>query len=115
MTQSQFADALCVSPRSYHHYERGSRMVPTDVLIRLHDQFEIRTEWILYGEGQPSHGPEGEELGAFISEVIARIDRLGEGEPRVRREDIVRRWIQSLLGGGKVGLVDIENWARSPE
>lgn len=69
LTQAQFADALGISARSYHHYERGTRVVPSDVLLRLHDAYGIMPNWVLLGVGQPKATEEGEEFFNFISEL----------------------------------------------
>ncbi|MBK4218079.1 helix-turn-helix transcriptional regulator [Paracoccus caeni] len=69
LTQAQFADVLGVSARSYHHYEKGTRVVPSDVLLRLHDVYGVAPNWILLGIGQPKSSEAGEEFLSFIDEL----------------------------------------------
>ena len=47
MTQSQMGQILCCSQRVYSNYELGQRDIPTDVLIRLSQYYNVSVDYIL--------------------------------------------------------------------
>lgn len=47
MTQADVARILQCSQQAYSHYERGSRDIPTDVLIRLPQLYGVSVDYIL--------------------------------------------------------------------
>lgn len=46
-SQEYVANLLCISQRSYSHYEKGERGLPTDILIKLADIHNTSTDYIL--------------------------------------------------------------------
>lgn len=51
LTQTQIASAIGVSERAYQHYECGTRLVPTHILINLGVVLSVRADFILFGTG----------------------------------------------------------------
>ncbi|WP_368408928.1 helix-turn-helix domain-containing protein [Celeribacter halophilus] len=49
-TQHEFAETLGTSPRSYKAYEKGSREVPTSIVLRLCEISAVSPSWILLGQ-----------------------------------------------------------------
>lgn len=47
LTQTQLSDALHISQRAYSHYENGSRDIPTDILIRLAEYYNVSIDYLL--------------------------------------------------------------------
>ncbi|MBQ9762888.1 MAG: helix-turn-helix transcriptional regulator [Phascolarctobacterium sp.] len=47
LTQSEMAKILYCTQQAYSHYERGTRDLPTSVLIALADFHETTTDYIL--------------------------------------------------------------------
>ncbi|MBQ8117461.1 MAG: helix-turn-helix transcriptional regulator [Lachnospiraceae bacterium] len=47
LTQTQLSDALHISQRAYSHYENGSRDIPTDILIRLAEYYNVSIDFLL--------------------------------------------------------------------
>ena len=51
-TQSQVADYLQITQPQYYRYESGQRDIPTELLIRLADYYDVTTDYIL---GRTNH------------------------------------------------------------
>ena len=47
MTQAQMGRILACSQRVYSNYERGDLDIPTAVLIRLADYYDVSVEYLL--------------------------------------------------------------------
>lgn len=47
LNQTQIAQILHCSQRAYSYYETGSRDIPTDILIKLADYYDVSTDYIL--------------------------------------------------------------------
>ncbi len=47
LTQRQVAEVLDMPQPQYFRYEQGYRDIPTDILIRLADLYNITTDYIL--------------------------------------------------------------------
>lgn len=46
-TQKYVASYLCVTQRSYGHYENGTRSLPLEHLIKLTELYGVRSDYIL--------------------------------------------------------------------
>ncbi|MBE6758537.1 MAG: helix-turn-helix transcriptional regulator [Ruminococcaceae bacterium] len=53
LTQKQLADYLNCSQVCYSRYELGQRDIPTDVLIRLADFYDVSIDYILKQTNTP--------------------------------------------------------------
>lgn len=47
LTQKQLAKALSCSQQVYSNYELGQRDIPTDILIKLSEFYQVSTDYIL--------------------------------------------------------------------
>lgn len=47
MTQTDFSAYLHISQRAYSHYENGSRDIPTDILIKIADYYDVSVDYLL--------------------------------------------------------------------
>jgi len=47
LAQKDLARILHVSPRTYSHYENGTRKIPLDILTALADYYNCSTDYLL--------------------------------------------------------------------
>ena len=47
LLQRQVAERLRCSQRVYRNYERGERDIPTDILIRLSEFYDVSVDYLL--------------------------------------------------------------------
>lgn len=47
LTQAQLSNMLHISQRAYSHYENGTRDIPTDILIRLAEHYNVSIDFLL--------------------------------------------------------------------
>ena len=47
LTQNDISAYLHISQRAYSHYENGSRDIPTDILIKLADYYDVSVDYLL--------------------------------------------------------------------
>lgn len=53
LKQKQVAEYLCCSQQVYSNYELGQRDIPTDVLIRLADYYNVSIDYLLGQTNNP--------------------------------------------------------------
>ena len=47
LTQTQISKQLNISQRAYSHFETGTRGIPTEILIKLADIFEVSLDYLV--------------------------------------------------------------------
>ena len=47
LTQSKMGEILCCSQRVYSNYERGDIDIPTGILIKLANYYEVSVDYLL--------------------------------------------------------------------
>ena len=47
MTQTDMAKVLCISQRTYSYYESGGHDIPTEVLVRIADFYQVSVDYLL--------------------------------------------------------------------
>ena len=47
LTQTQISEQLNISQRAYSHFETGTRGIPTEILIKLADLFEVSLDYLV--------------------------------------------------------------------
>ena len=47
LTQKQLSEYLCCSQQAYSNYELGQRDIPTDILIKLSEFYNVSTDYLL--------------------------------------------------------------------
>ena len=52
-TQKEVAKILSCSQQVYSNYELGQRDIPTDILIKLSDLYDVSTDYILGASDNP--------------------------------------------------------------
>jgi SOS-response transcriptional repressor LexA/DNA-binding XRE family transcriptional regulator len=52
LRQSKFADILDVKRTTLIGYENGTSPPSTDFLVKLHEKYDVRIDWLLTGKGQ---------------------------------------------------------------
>ena len=63
-TQKYVASYLCVTQRSYGHYENGTRSLPLEHLIKLTELYDVSSDYILGTQiAITSWTPRGKNLG----------------------------------------------------
>lgn len=49
LTQAEMAKILNIAQTTYSQYERGSRGIPIEILLKISEYYKISTDWILKG------------------------------------------------------------------
>lgn len=110
LSQAAMAQALGMSARGYANYERGSRSIPVESLVEMHEQFGVDLNWILLGmkAARVEH-----DLGA-LKEFEISLDRfLTKRNLKLRSEKraaIVERWYKSRIEGQEISTEELHNW-----
>lgn len=47
MTQEEIGKKLCISQRTYAHYEAGTRDIPIETLIKLADLYNVSIDYLV--------------------------------------------------------------------
>lgn len=47
LTQTEFSSYLHISQRAYSHYENGTRDIPTDILVKIADYYDVSVDYLL--------------------------------------------------------------------
>lgn len=47
MTQAEIGQKLCISQRTYAHYEAGTRDIPVEILIKLADIYDVNLDYLV--------------------------------------------------------------------
>lgn len=93
-TQLELAAELNVSPRSYHHYEKGGRGCPADKLAILASKYGIDLNWLVLGIEQE---PSPNEM-ALMEDFAIELDRaLSEDKISLstsQRKAVLAKWLQ---------------------
>lgn len=110
MTQAGFAASLNVSPRSYQHYEKGTRSISAELLRQLRTSHGLAPNWVLLGQGLPREGQDAEALAAFVEELVAHLAATQVTLPPKNQGKIISGWWKALRDGTRVGMPDVRHW-----
>lgn len=58
LTQAELAGILNISQRGYSHYETGNNDIPTEILIKLANYYNVSIDYILGRTNQKEHKKE---------------------------------------------------------
>lgn len=53
LSQTELAQILHISPRTYSHYETGTRNIPIETLIALCDYYHVSVDYIVGRSNYP--------------------------------------------------------------
>jgi transcriptional regulator with XRE-family HTH domain len=109
LTQTAMAEAIGVSHRAYHSYEKGQRGLPVEALVAIADRFDVDAAWILLGT---------KAVRAHDFDALKRIEtsldqHLNEEAIKIKSEKrgaIIARWYQSHVEGREVTDDDVHTW-----
>ncbi|MGM9402208.1 helix-turn-helix domain-containing protein [Aliiroseovarius sp. KMU-71] len=110
VSQAAMAEAIGVSHRAYHSYEKGKRGVPVEALVKMQGRYEIDVAWVLLGTKSIRTGHDFDAL----KRISASLDKyLSEEGIEIKSEKfgaIVARWYQSHLEGRDIREDDVHTW-----
>ena len=110
LTQTAMAEAIGVSHRAYHSYEKGQRGLPVEALVAMADEFDVDAAWILLGTKAVRAAHDFNAL----KRIEATLDQhLNEENIKIKSEKrgaIVARWYQSHVEGREVTDDDVHTW-----
>lgn len=110
LTQTAMADAIGVSHRAYHSYEKGQRGLPVEALVAVSEKFEADVAWILLG----TKAVRAEHDFDALKRIAASLNKyLSEENIEIKNEKfgaIVARWYQSQVEGREVREDDVHTW-----
>lgn len=110
MTQAKFAQTIGVSPRSYFHYEKGTRSLTADKLRRLREVHQLNLHWVLFGEGLPLEGHNAEAVAEFAAELSAYLKSTQTVLPVSAHQKIIARWQTALRNGQRLEIPEVAHW-----
>lgn len=110
MTQAKFAQTIGVSPRSYFHYEKGTRSLTADKLRRLREVHQLNLHWVLFGEGLPVEGHDAEAVAKFAAELSAYLQSTQAALPESAHQKIMTRWQIALRKGKRLKMPEVAHW-----
>ena len=58
LTQAELAGIINISQRGYSHYETGNNDIPTEILIKLANYYNVSIDYILERTNQKEHKKE---------------------------------------------------------
>lgn len=110
VSQAAMAEAIGVSHRAYHSYEKGKRGVPVEALIKMQDKYEVDVAWLLLGMKSIRAGHDFEALKRIEISLDQYLVSAGIKIKSEKRGAIVARWYESEVNGGKVADDDVHTW-----
>ena len=70
LTAAQFAEKVGISPASLSHILNGRNEPTLKVLMKIHEVYGIRLEWLAYGTGEMMEKPIDDELSENASFML---------------------------------------------
>jgi transcriptional regulator with XRE-family HTH domain len=110
LTQAGMAEAIGVSHRAYHSYEKGQRGLPVEALVALGDSFEIDIAWVLLGTKAIRAGHDFDALKRIETDLDQHLTSEGIKVKSEKRGAIIARWYQSHVEGREVSDDDVHTW-----
>jgi transcriptional regulator with XRE-family HTH domain len=110
LSQVGMAEALGVSHRAYHSYEKGQRGLPVETLVALHDRFQVDLMWILLGNRSAMVEHDLKALEDFEVALDTYLERRGIRLRTEKRGAIAARWYRSFLQGKPIEMDDVHTW-----
>lgn len=110
LSQAAMAEALGVSARAYHSYEKGKRGLPVETAVSLVEQFGGDLNWLLRGIRNTDVERNVDALEQFERELDAYLENNGITLKHPKRSVIAARWYRSYLKGKEIPMEDVQTW-----
>lgn len=110
LSQAAMAEALDVSARAYHSYEKGKRGIPVEAAVSFVTQFGGDLNWLLRGVRSTDADRDADALEEFERELDAYLEDNSITLKFPRRSAIAARWYRSYLKGRKIPMEDVQTW-----
>nr|WP_324752717.1 helix-turn-helix transcriptional regulator [Roseovarius sp. Pro17] len=110
MSQAAMAEALGVSPRAYHSYEKGKRGIPVEALVAMIERFDIDISWLLMGAKSVRASHDFDALKRIENSLDRHLSDESITIKGEKRGAIIARWYQSHIEGREVTDDDIHTW-----
>ncbi len=94
MTQAEFAKALGVSLRTYHHYEKGQSSCSTETLAVLSEKLGVDLNWFVTGREAVGDHSDADRITEFTKVLDQYLEQSGIQLGAEKRRAIVARWYQ---------------------
>ena len=110
VSQAAMAEAVGVSHRAYHSYEKGKRGIPVEALVKMQDRYEVDVAWLLLGTKSIRAGHDFNALREIESSLDQHLNQENIKIKSEKRGAIVARWYQSHVEGRQVTDDDVHTW-----
>lgn len=50
LSKKDFSEKLAITEQAYSNYSKGKRIIPTDVILKIKQLFNVSADWLLTGE-----------------------------------------------------------------
>lgn len=110
LTQTAMAEAIGVSHRAYHSYEKGQRGLPVEALVAMSDRFDVDAAWILLGTKAVRAAHDFDALKKIETSLDEHLIRENIRIRSAKRGAIIARWYQSHIEGREVADDDVHTW-----
>lgn len=110
LSQAAMAEALGVSPRAYHSYEKGKRGVPVEALVAMIERFDVDVSWLLMGAKSVRASHDFEALKTIENSLDRHLAEEGIKIKSEKRGAIIARWYQSHIEGREIADDDVHTW-----
>ncbi len=94
LTQAEFAKALGVSLRTYHHYEKGQNACSTETLAVLSEKLGVDLNWFVTGREAIGSYKDADRIAEFIKVLDQYLEQSGIKLSPEKRRAIIARWYQ---------------------
>jgi len=110
LTQTAMAEAIGVSHRAYHSYEKGQRGLPVEALVAMANRFDVDAAWILLGTKAVRAAHDFNALKRIETSLDQHLNEENIKIKSEKRGAIIARWYQSHVEGREVIDDDIHTW-----
>lgn len=110
VSQAAMAEAIGVSHRAYHSYEKGKRGVPVEALIKMQNQYEVDVAWLLLGTKSIRAGHDFDALKRIEMSLDQYLESANIKIKSEKRGAIVARWYESHVKGREVSNDEVHTW-----
>ncbi|WP_299721888.1 helix-turn-helix transcriptional regulator [uncultured Tateyamaria sp.] len=110
LTQTAMAEAIGVSHRAYHSYEKGQRGLPIEALVAMAERFDVDAAWILLGTKAVRAAHDFDALKRIETSLDQHLNEEAIKIKSEKRGAIVARWYQSHIEGREVTDDDVHTW-----